>query len=166
MPVRLEVIELESVQLQKSRQSARLRQQAVEKVFGREVHLASTEALPVGQRRVRSDLDAVLLGELDRLGHDVEIAAVLSARAVGNVDDGEQSLVIALLVRNDSQSRCSWRDSLSVHTMVYCPKDSPQSQLSVAFRVMFGSGVGKEAKLQTRRSCKSLLIHDLPRSGS
>lgn len=53
--------------------------------------------------------------------------------------------------------------------MVYCPNDSPQSQLSVAFRVMFGSGVGKEAKrnvLQVDSEGQVDVDLDFSRSGS
>ena len=84
---------LESVEFEEPGQSASLVQDGIVERTRSQVHLPPPEPLQVGQAGVTPNVDPVRLGQRDRLGHDIEIRGVETARDVGKIQQGHQLLV-------------------------------------------------------------------------
>ena len=78
------------LRLEEALERADLIDDAVGQFLARDLHLAAAEALEIGQRGMRADLDAVLLGELHGRAHVVEVGAMEAAGDIGDIDERHQ----------------------------------------------------------------------------
>ena len=85
--VRLDVVQRHAFGFKKTLERADLVDDAIGKLLASDLHFATAEALPVRQRRMRSDSDVLLLGKLHCPAHVVEVGGV---EAAGNVGDGDR----------------------------------------------------------------------------
>ena len=100
--VRLDVVEGHALGLEEASKRPDLVDQKVGELGPRDLHLAPPEALQVGKRRVRADLDPVLLGEAHGLVHHHGIRRVEAAGDVRDRDVGHDPLVVAHLVEAEA----------------------------------------------------------------
>jgi N-acetylmuramoyl-L-alanine amidase len=68
---------------------------AIGEFLARHLHFATAKALQVGQRRVRPDLDALLLREPNGPAHVVEVGGVEAAGDVGHRNQRHQRFIVS-----------------------------------------------------------------------
>ncbi len=100
--MRLDVVERQALDVEEGLEGADLIDQAGRQLVAAHLHLAAAEALQVGQRRMRADLDAMGLGQLDGLEHHAGVGAVEAAGDIGERDVGHDALVVAQLVEAEA----------------------------------------------------------------
>ena len=91
----LNVIERHILGFQEALERTHLVNDAIGQFVTRHFHFATAEALKIGERRMGANRDLMLLGQLDRFAHVVEIRCMESARHVCDRNERHQPFVVA-----------------------------------------------------------------------
>jgi hypothetical protein len=97
--MRLDVVELHALRIEEALERADLIDDAVGELVAVHLHLAPAEALQVGQRRMRADLDVMRLGQLHGLVHHIRVRGMKAAGHIGDADIGHDAGIVAHAVK-------------------------------------------------------------------
>ena len=93
--VRLYVVERHTLGFEEALERADLVDETIGELIASNLHFSPPKPLTVRQRWMRSDFNVVLLGELHRRAHVIEVGGVEATCDIGDVDRGHDALVVA-----------------------------------------------------------------------